>query len=69
MLKCTVHISSMLCVCVSVFLWMQIGRFQAARVMMLRQALTLWCEKQLHTARESSTLYSQHLQAFRDMEE
>ncbi|XP_046882488.1 sorting nexin-5 [Hypomesus transpacificus] len=47
----------------------EIGRFQAARVMMLRQALTLWCEKQLHTARESSTLYSQHLQAFRDMEE
>ncbi|XP_044206196.1 sorting nexin-32 [Thunnus albacares] len=45
----------------------EIARFQGARVEMLQQALVQWCEKQLHTARESADLFNQHLQAFRGM--
>ncbi|KAJ7999234.1 hypothetical protein DPEC_G00213330 [Dallia pectoralis] len=47
----------------------EIARFHSVHVMLLRQALILWCEKQLVTARETFTCYSQHLQAFRDLGE
>ncbi|KAM9859167.1 sorting nexin-5 [Aulostomus maculatus] len=45
----------------------EIAEFQAARLVMLQQALVQWCEKQLHTARESADQFNQHLQAFRGM--
>lgn len=47
----------------------EIARFQAARVIILRKALTLWCDRQLQTARECSALYRQHLQTFKEMGE
>lgn len=47
----------------------EIARFQAARVTILRKVLTLWCDRQLQTAREYSALYKQHLQTFKEMEE
>ncbi|KAG7326178.1 hypothetical protein KOW79_009579 [Hemibagrus wyckioides] len=43
----------------------EIDWYHKARVSVLRDFLSLWCEKQLHTARESAALFSQHLEAFR----
>lgn len=45
----------------------EIARFQGVRVEMLQQALVLWCEKQLLTAKENADQFNQHLQAFRGM--
>lgn len=47
----------------------QIARFHSTRVELLRQALILWCEKQLETARDTTSRYSQHLQAFKELGE
>ncbi|GAA6086243.1 uncharacterized protein si:dkey-28n18.9 isoform X2 [Tachysurus ichikawai] len=43
----------------------EIEWYHKARVIVLRDFLTRWCEKQLHTARESAALFSQHLEACR----
>ncbi|KAK3575597.1 hypothetical protein QTP86_031143, partial [Hemibagrus guttatus] len=43
----------------------EIDWYHKTRVTVLRDFLSLWCEKQLHTARESAALFSQHLEAFR----
>ncbi|XP_068598271.1 sorting nexin-5 [Brachionichthys hirsutus] len=45
----------------------EIARFRRERVELLQQALVQWCEKQLHTARETAEQLDQHLQAFRGM--
>lgn len=45
----------------------EIAHFEDVRVVMLKQALIQWCEKQLLTAKESADQFSQHLQAFREM--
>ncbi|KAL0978298.1 hypothetical protein UPYG_G00168570 [Umbra pygmaea] len=45
----------------------EIAWFHAVRVKLLRQALILWCEKQLEVARDASTRYSQHLEAFKTL--
>ncbi|XP_061731122.1 sorting nexin-32 isoform X1 [Nerophis ophidion] len=45
----------------------EIEHFQGDRVQMLQRALVDWCEKQLHTAKESADQYNQHLQAFREL--
>ncbi|XP_055725256.1 sorting nexin-6 isoform X2 [Salvelinus fontinalis] len=47
----------------------EIARFHSTRVELLRQALILWCEKQLETARDTSFRYSEHLQAFKGLGE
>ncbi|XP_052329562.1 sorting nexin-6 [Oncorhynchus keta] len=47
----------------------EIARFHSTHVELLRQALILWCEKQLETARDTSFRYSQHLQAFKGLGE
>uniref|UniRef100_A0A3P8YUG0 PX domain-containing protein n=1 Tax=Esox lucius TaxID=8010 RepID=A0A3P8YUG0_ESOLU len=47
----------------------EIARFHSVHVKLLHQALILWCEKQLETAKETSASYSQHLQAFKDLGE
>ena len=45
----------------------QILQFKRERVGMLQRALVQWSEKQLLTAKESASVFDQHLQAFKAM--
>lgn len=45
----------------------EIERFHDSRVNVLRSFLIDWCEQQLDTAKECAQLYSQHLEAFKNM--
>ncbi|XP_030634322.1 sorting nexin-32 [Chanos chanos] len=47
----------------------EIQRFHGSRVGVLRSFLIGWCEKQLSTAKQSSALFSQHLEACRELSE
>uniref|UniRef100_A0A671M9Y7 PX domain-containing protein n=1 Tax=Sinocyclocheilus anshuiensis TaxID=1608454 RepID=A0A671M9Y7_9TELE len=48
-------------------LWLHIERFHSSRVNVLKNCLIGWCEQQLNTAKEFAELYSQHLEACRNM--
>ncbi|XP_016314441.1 sorting nexin-5-like [Sinocyclocheilus anshuiensis] len=45
----------------------EIERFHSSRVNVLKNCLIGWCEQQLNTAKEFAELYSQHLEACRNM--
>ncbi|XP_016418678.1 sorting nexin-5-like [Sinocyclocheilus rhinocerous] len=45
----------------------EIERFHSSRVNVLKNFLIGWCEQQLNTAKEFAELYSQHLEACRNM--
>ncbi|XP_051985657.1 sorting nexin-6 [Xyrauchen texanus] len=45
----------------------EIERFHNSRVLVLRNFLIEWCEQQLNTAKECAELYTQHLEACRNL--
>ncbi|KAJ0068573.1 hypothetical protein NL108_009678, partial [Boleophthalmus pectinirostris] len=52
---------------ISVMAKQEIKHFKQARVQMLQQALVLWCEKQLVTARKNTEQLNLHLETVRGM--
>lgn len=52
---------------ISVVAKQEIKHFKEVRVQLLQQALVLWCEKQLTTARETADQFNLHLETFRGM--
>nr|XP_023661237.1 uncharacterized protein LOC111840534 [Paramormyrops kingsleyae] len=47
---------------------LEIQKLHRVRVEVFQQCLTSWCEKQLHAARETSSILSQHLCAFKQLD-